>query len=105
MVDKRIELHENVVSTDYIEGSTLHYFTYATEWTDREHVIKFDTVDQAIDWYAEHLRDRAIDQGRYWLEEDEWVENEYRDEPQCREFTDEDAVNEWRTLVECTAHC
>ena len=58
MVDKRIELCENVVSTDYIEGNTLHYFTYATEWTDKEHVIKFDTVEKAIDWYYWHFRGR-----------------------------------------------
>ena len=46
-----IELCENVVSTDYIEGKTLHYFTYATEWTDTEHVLKFKSTEHAIEWW------------------------------------------------------
>lgn len=96
MVDKRIELHENVVSTDYIEGSTLHYFTYATEWTDAEHVVKFKSTEQALDWYEKNMRERAVAQGKYWLQEDGDHE---------QNITDEDAVSEWRTIVECVAYC
>ena len=89
-----IELCENVVSTDYIEGTTLHYFTYATEWTDTEHVLKFKTLEQAIEWYEKHLHGRVVAQGECWLRED-GVEN----------YTDEDAVDEWRTIVDCVAYC
>ena len=92
----RIELCENVVSTDYIEGSTLHYFTYATEWTDAEHVVKFKSTEQALDWYEKNMRERAVAQGKYWLQEDGDHE---------QNITDEDAVSEWRTIVECVAYC
>lgn len=91
-----IELCENVVSTDYIEGSTLHYFTYATCWTDAEHVKKFDTLEQALDWYEQNMHERVVAQGKYWLEEDGDHE---------QNITDEDAVSEWRTIVECVAYC
>lgn len=92
----RIELCENVVSTDYIEGNTLHYFTYATEWTDAEHVVKFKSTEQALDWYEKNMRERAVAQGKYWLQEDGDHE---------QNITDEDAVSEWRTIVECVAYC
>lgn len=91
-----IELCENVVSTDYIEGSILHYFTYAPEWTDAEHVKKFDTLEQALDWYEQNMHERVVAQGKYWLEEDGDHE---------QNITDEDAVSEWRTIVECVAYC
>lgn len=90
----RIELCENVVSTDYIEGTTLHYFTYATGWTDTEHILKFKTLEQALEWYEKHLHGRVVAQGECWLRED-GVEN----------YTDEDAVDEWRTIVDCIAYC
>lgn len=92
----KIELCENVVSTDYIEGTTLHYFTYATEWTDAEHVLKFKTLEQALDWYEKHMHERVVAQGKYWLQEDGDHE---------QNITDEDAVSEWRTIVECVAFC
>lgn len=92
----RIELCENVVSTDYIEGSTLHYFTYATEWTDAEHVVKFKSTEQALDWYEKNMRERVVAQGKYWLQEDGDHE---------QNITDEDAVSEWRAIVECVAYC
>ena len=92
----RIELCENVVSTDYIEGSTLHYFTYATEWTDAEHVVKFKSTEQALNWYEKNMRERAVAQGKYWLQEDGDHE---------QNITDEDAVSEWRAIVECVAYC
>lgn len=91
-----IGLCENVVSTDYIEGTTLHYFTYATEWTDTEHVLKFKSTEHAIEWYEKHMHDRVVAQGKYWLEEDGDLEEN---------ITDEDAVNEWRTIVDCVAYC
>ena len=89
-----IELCENVVSTDYIDGTTLHYFTYATAWTDAEHVIKFKTLEQALEWYEKNMHERVVAQGKYWLEEDG-----------DQNITDEDAVSEWRTIVECVAYC
>lgn len=91
-----IELCENVVSTDYIEGSTLHYFTYATEWTDTEHVMEFETTEQAIEWYEQNMRERVVAQGKYWLQEDGDHE---------QNITDEDAAREWRDIVECVAYC
>lgn len=91
-----IELCENVVSTDYIDGTTLHYFTYATSWTDTEHVIKFKTLEQALEWYEQNMHERVVEQGKYWLEEDGDHE---------QNITDEDAVSEWRTIVECIAYC
>lgn len=91
-----IELCENVVSTDYIEGSTLHYFTYATEWTDTEHVMEFETTEQAIEWYEQNMRERVVAQGKYWLQEDGDHE---------QNITKEDAVSEWRAIVGCVAYC
>lgn len=90
----RVELHENVVSDDYLEDSTLHYFTYATEWTDREHVMKFETPEKAIEWYKNNMKGRVIEQGKYWLQED-GEEN----------ITDEDAVDEWENIVDCVMYC
>ena len=92
----KIELCENVVSTDYIEDNVLHYYTYATEWTDREHIIEFESTEQAIEWYEKHMRDRVVAQGKYWLEEDgDMVEN----------ITDEDAISEWQNIIDCVAYC
>ena len=91
----RVELHENVVSVDYIEDSTLHYFTYATEWTDREHVLEFETPEKAIEWYKENLTDRCLDQGKYWLQEDGDLEEN---------ITDDDAMNEWENIVDCVIY-
>lgn len=91
----RVELHENVVSDDYLEGSTLHYFTYATEWTDREHVLKFETPGKAIEWYKENLKGRCIDQGKYWLQEDGDLEEN---------ITDDDAMNEWESIIDCVMY-
>lgn len=91
----RVELHENVVSTDYLEDNVLHYFTYATEWTDREHVMKFETPDDAIEWYKNNMEGRVIEQGKYWLQEDGEEEN----------ITDEDAVDEWENIVDCVMYC
>lgn len=90
----RVELHENVVSVDYLEDSTLHYFTYATEWTDREHVLEFETPEKAIEWYKKNLTSRCIDQGKWWAHEDgeENIDNE-------------EAMNEWETIVECVMYC
>ena len=90
----RVELHENVVSVDYLEDSTLHYFTYATEWTDREHVLDFETPEKAIEWYKKNLTDRCIDQGKWWAHED-GEEN----------IDDDEAMNEWENIVDCVMYC
>lgn len=92
----KIELCENVVSVDYIEDTTLHYFTYATCWTDTEHIKKFKTLEDAIKWYEDNMRERVIAQGKYWLQEDGDLEEN---------ITDDDAINEWHTIVECVAYC
>lgn len=92
----KIELCENVVSVDYIENTTLHYFTYATCWTDTEHIKKFKTLEDAIKWYEDNMRERVIEQGKYWLQEDGDLEEN---------ITDDDAINEWHTIVECVAYC
>lgn len=85
-------LHENVVSEDFLEGATLHYFTFATAWTDKEHVMKFKTADEAIEWYKNNLTERVVEQGRYWLQEDGYHEEN---------ISDEDAINEWQNIVDC----
>ena len=90
----RVDLHENVVSVDYLEDSTLHYFTYATEWTDREHVLDFETPEKAIEWYKKNLTGRCIDQGKWWAHED-GDEN----------IDDEEAMNEWENIVDCVMYC
>lgn len=94
-MEKRIELCENVVSVDYICGTTLHYFTYATSWTDTEHIVEFKTLDQAIEWYEKNMRPRCIAQGKYWLEEGGDL---------SPNISDEDAIAEWREIVECVAY-
>lgn len=59
------DLHENVVTTDYVEIAPdgyhfkggvkyiLHYFTYATEWTDREHIKRFKKLETLEKYYNE----------------------------------------------------
>lgn len=56
-------LHENVVTTDYVEIApsgyafkngvkyVLHYYTYATEWTDRENIKRFKTIETLKKFY------------------------------------------------------
>lgn len=53
---KRFDIHENVVSSDYIEKTDsgryiLTYYTYATCWTDKEHKIKGNTLREVLDEY------------------------------------------------------
>lgn len=86
----KIMLHENVVSDDFLEGATLHYFTYATEWTDREHVLEFKTADEAVEWYKHNMNGRVVEQGKYWLQED-GEDN----------ATDEEAEDEWQNIIDC----
>lgn len=100
-----LTLHENVVSTDHITiledkyyyvghnkaTVKLTYYTYANEWSDREHVKYFKSVDNAIEWYEKNFRDRAIDQGRIWSEED-GTEN----------ASEEEAINIFEL---CTVYC
>lgn len=59
------QLHENVVSNDYVEIAPqgyvfnggvkyiLHYFTYATEWTDKENIKKFKKLETLEKFYNE----------------------------------------------------
>lgn len=81
---ERLEIHENVVSSDYIERANdgyyfehddkdykwrLVYFTYATEWTDREHVVYGNTLEETLEHYPkERLSDRLDDDPN-----DEWT--------------------------------
>lgn len=90
-MSNKIILHENVVSDDFLEGTTLHYFTFATPWTDKEHILKFGTTDEAIEWYKNNLHDRVIDQGKQWLHEED---NDH-------DMTDEDGENEWDCIIAC----
>ena len=86
----RVGLCENVVSEDYLEDKTLHYFTYATAWTDEEHIKEFESSMDAIKWYKENFTGRIIEQGRYWLEED----GDLREN-----ILDQDALDEWENVV------
>lgn len=90
-----IILHENVLTDDYVENGTLHYFTYATEWSDREHIKKFGTTAQALEWYENNFRDRVIDQGRYWYWEGRDSDKDYSPS----DVTEDDAINEWENLT------
>ena len=61
----RIELHENVLTTDYIEVAPdgyhfkghngakylLVYYTYANEWSDRENVKYFKSYNRLREFY------------------------------------------------------
>lgn len=91
----RVELCENVVSTDYIENNVLHYYTYATEWTDTEHIKKFNDTEQAIEWYEKNMHDKVVAQGKYWLEEDNGLDGTE---------TEQDCIDEWRNIVESVAY-
>lgn len=63
------DLHENVVSTDYVEIAPknyhfkggmkyiLHYYTYANEWSDRENVKRFKSEARLAEFY--HKLDRG----------------------------------------------
>ena len=67
---KRFDIHENVVSSDYIEKTDsgryiLTYYTYATCWTDKEHKIKGNTLREVLDEYenATHRLGDIQDEG------------------------------------------
>lgn len=61
----KMDIHENVVSCDYIEACPkgysfkghngarymIVYYTYATEWTDREHRIFGRTIEAVMKKY------------------------------------------------------
>lgn len=80
---ERLEIHENVVSTDYIERLNggdkwkLVYYTYATEWTDKEHVVYGETLEDVLKHYPEcRLKDKLADDDEwtteYLIENYEW---------------------------------
>lgn len=62
----KCELRENVVTTDYVEivldaepGDTkyiLHYFTFATCWTDKENIKQFKTLTALRRFYGSYLK-------------------------------------------------
>lgn len=62
----KCELRENVVTTDYVEiitdaepGETqyiLHYFTFATCWTDKENIKQFKTITALKRFYGSYLK-------------------------------------------------
>lgn len=62
----KCELRENVVTTDYVEiitdakpGDTqyiLHYFTFATCWTDKENIKQFKTITALKRFYGSYLK-------------------------------------------------
>lgn len=71
MIMVKWELSENVVSQDFVELEgvgdnityTLHYFTYANEWNDRECVKVFTDYKDFMQFYEQVL-------GRGDLEDD-----------------------------------
>lgn len=105
MYKNNILLHQNPLTDDAVleleqgyyyknhNKSTvkLVYYTYANEWGDKEHVKFFKSIDTAIEWYKKNFRDRAIEQGKFWLLENGYSLN--------NDFTDDDCLNEWESLT------
>lgn len=85
-----IVLHENVLTDDYVERGVLHYFTYATEWSDHEHIKEFNTTAEALEWYENNFHERVVAQGEYWIAEADGVGGD---------ITEEEAVGEWEDLT------
>lgn len=69
----------------------LVYYTFATEWSNKEHKMFFKSIDNALEWYKKHLLDRVIMQGKEWAEDG--------GEPAK---DDTEAINEWEN---CTLYC
>ena len=98
----RLTLHENVLTTDeaiiledgyYYKGHNkaqvkLCIYHYANEWSDREEARYFRTLENALDYYKKHYKERVLEQGKAWLEEDEQDD-----------LTDEACESEWDTLT------
>lgn len=91
----QVILHENVLTDDFLEGTTLHYFTFANEWSDREHIEEFKTVDDALEWYRNNFRDRVVHQGQYWYCEGLNADEELTPDDVC----ETDAIDAWDMLV------
>lgn len=69
-MSERLEIHENVLTSDYIElldnkKWKLVYCTYANEWCDREHIFVGDTLDEVLEHYPKDRLDDMVD--------DEWT--------------------------------
>lgn len=97
-------IHENALTTDYIEkckagyyfkghgGSTykLVYYTYANEWGDREHILygrtldavlkKYDQLTKRLDDPQEYLAGEAKEDGSYDTTRELAEEIEYAEE-------------------------
>ena len=76
----------------------LFYYTFANEWSDKEGVKFFRTLENAIEWYKKTYRDRAIYQGRVWLSEDTEEERK-RDDDGIIITDDDEALNEFDCLT------
>lgn len=114
-------LFEGVLNDDYIEvingdacfgGDSnkkvaIHYFLYATEWTNTHKGKSFESVEKALKWYEKEFRDRAIEQGKAWLyserdEENDGVASEI-DEAKYKEivgkYTDGESISKFEEIV------
>ena len=64
------------------------YWTFANEWANNKHEKYFQKVESAIEWYKKNLKDRVIEQGKYWLKEDEITDP-----------TESEAIDEWENMT------
>lgn len=102
-VKAELTLHENCLTTDkvailedgyYFKGHNkaqvkLYVYYYANEWGDREEVKFFKTLENALDYYKKHHKERVLEQGKAWLEEGDPEET----------TTDEACECEWDSLT------
>ena len=72
---ERLDIHENVVSTDYIEHTQdgfyfkghgkspwkITYYTYLNEWCDKEHTFYAKTLDGLLKHYPQDRLNDNID--------------------------------------------
>lgn len=75
MTTTKHTLYEGVLNDDYItkcedDSALLTYYTYATEWSNRQHEKAFSDIGKAVAYYKRNFHDRVFEQGKRWLEED-----------------------------------
>lgn len=101
-------LHENCLTDDIIEvlndgwvytghngaNVKITYYTYANEWSDKEHEKYFKSIDNAINWYKKNMLERVKDMGKYWAYDN-------RDTEEADTLTDDDFIYEWEDIVSC----
>ncbi len=113
-------LFEGVLNDDYIEvingdacfgGDSnkkvaIHYFVYATEWTNTHKGKSFESVEKALAWYKKEFRDRAIAQGKAWLFADDEKYHEIAseiDDAKYNEivgkYTDGESISKFEEIV------